>query len=137
MSWAPYVETLEKGKGRCKYAGIFGISPVSPWAESANKESFPITVDDVSNLIRVIKSQDMNVMASGVRIGGNLSFTCLRLEPNILVMQGKGDNKDYSVVVALSNQACIIGFNPDADIKAAQVRDSLEQLRDHLCAACY
>uniref|UniRef100_A0A0B7AXZ4 Profilin n=1 Tax=Arion vulgaris TaxID=1028688 RepID=A0A0B7AXZ4_9EUPU len=132
MSWGAYVQNLEAGKGRCRYAGIYGKSPIGVWAESPDKSNFPITCEDVSTATRAITSQDMNIMSTGLKIGGKLNFTCLRMEPDLLICQGKGENKDYSLVIALSTQAVIIGFNPDADTKTAYVRDAIESIRDYL-----
>ncbi|CAG5114560.1 unnamed protein product [Candidula unifasciata] len=132
MSWSAYIQNLEAGKGRCKYAGIYGKNPISVWAESADKSAFPITADDVATATRAITNQDMSLMSSGLKIGGVLSFTCLRMEPDLLICQGKGDYKDYSLVIALSVQAVIVGFNPDAEVKTAYVRDAVEVIRDHL-----
>ncbi|BFZ06549.1 hypothetical protein BsWGS_09588 [Bradybaena similaris] len=131
-SWAAYIQNLEAGKGRCKYAGIFGKNPVAVWAESADKSMFPITIDDVATVAKAIQCADSGIMGTGITIGGKLSFTCLRMEQDVLICQGKGDYKDFSLVIALSGQAVIIGFNPDPEVKTNYVRDAVEVIRDYL-----
>jgi hypothetical protein len=137
MSWAAYIQNLESGKGRCSFAGIYGRNPCCVWAESSDKSVFPITLEDVANAVRAITSQDMNIMGTGLKIGGKISFTCLRMESDILICQGKGEHKDYSLVIALSNQATIVAFNPDPDVKAASVRDATESICNYLKGVNY
>ncbi|KAI8778116.1 profilin-like isoform X1 [Biomphalaria glabrata] len=135
MSWAAYVTNLEGGKGRCKYAGIWGKQG-GVWAESPDKSQFPISAEDVAVATRAVVNQDQNVMGTGLTIAKN-KFTCLRMEPEILICQGKGDNKDHSLVIAVSTQAVIIGFNPDPDVKTAQVREGVEGVKDYLKSVGY
>ncbi|CAL1531212.1 unnamed protein product [Lymnaea stagnalis] len=135
MSWAAYITNLETGKGRCKYAAIYGKQG-GVWAESIDKSLFQPSAEEVAAATKAVVNQDMNVMGTGLTMGG-VKFTCLRMEPDILICQGKGDNKDYSLVIAISNQACIIGLNPDADTKTAQVRDAVEVIQVYLKGAGY
>lgn len=67
MSWGAYVTNLETGKGRCKYAGIYGKQG-GVWAESADKSVFPVTADEVANALRAVTNQDMNVMGTGITV---------------------------------------------------------------------
>lgn len=73
MSWAAYVTNLEGGKGRCKYAGIWGKQG-GVWAESPDKSQFPISAEDVAVATRAVVNQDQNVMGTGLTVSDNLFF---------------------------------------------------------------
>lgn len=130
MSWQAYADGLQTGKGKCQYAGIWGRNPASPWAQTNTTDLAP-TADEITHVIKVIAANDQSVFQNGIKCG-NKSFTCLRMENEVLICQGKGENKDHSLVFALSGQAIIIGFNNQPDVKTAVVREVVEFNRDYL-----
>uniref|UniRef100_A0A0B7AHN0 Profilin n=1 Tax=Arion vulgaris TaxID=1028688 RepID=A0A0B7AHN0_9EUPU len=134
-SWDAYIVNMENSKAKCKYAAIFGKTPVAPWAESKDKD-FSVTPAEVGVLHQAITNQDQNILATGLTLGKN-KFTCLRLEPDILICQGKGDNKDHSLVIGVTLQAIIVAFNDTADVKTSMLREVVEQLCEYLKANSY
>ncbi|GFR88660.1 profilin [Elysia marginata] len=140
MSWSTYVDNLEKGKGQCKFAAILGkndeSSPWALWAESTNKGAFAATADEMVKVATVVANSDQSVMGTGLKMGG-IPFTCLRLEPELLICQGKQDYKDYSLVIANGAKTCLVGFNPQPEVKTAAVREAVELMKDYLKSAGY
>ncbi|RUS77886.1 hypothetical protein EGW08_014360 [Elysia chlorotica] len=138
MSWNSYVETLEKGV--CKYAAIVGrtddSSPLAVWAESADKSSLnPGAAELISAATSVVKN-DNSVMGNGIVLGG-VKFACIRFEMDTLICQGKADCKDYSLIFSSTGKVCLIGFNPDAEVKTPKVREAVDNMRDWLKNAGY
>ncbi|KAH9508498.1 hypothetical protein Btru_055362 [Bulinus truncatus] len=136
MSWAAYVTQLETGKGRCSYAAIFGKNPFSVWAESTDKSQLPVSAEEITPVIRAIGAQDQSLMGTGIVVGRK-KFTCLRMEPELLICQGKAENKDDSLVIALSGQAVVLAFNHESEIKTSQVREHAESMKDYLKSVGY
>ncbi|GFO00360.1 profilin [Plakobranchus ocellatus] len=138
MSWSGYVDNLEKGKGQCKYAAILGCqnNVWGIWAESTDKSALAPTLDEMVKAANAVKGNDQSIMGTGLTIGGQ-KFTCLRLEPELLICQGKGDNKDFSLVFGAGTSTCLVGFNPSGEVKTTQVREAVEVMKDYLKNAGY
>lgn len=140
MSWESYVHNLQAGKGQCKFAAILGkndnSSPWAVWAQSTDKTALPVTDAELVKYATIVAKNDQSVMGSGVELAG-IKFACVRFESDILICQGKGDHKEYSLVFANGARTCLVGFNPDGNVKTPAVREAVEVVRDYLKNAGY
>ncbi|XP_012945186.1 profilin [Aplysia californica] len=131
MSWDAYVKSLEDGSAKCTYAGIYGRQG-GCWAESENKSTFNITQEQISQAVNIISTGDQSVYGNGITLG-QAKFTCLKLDVDSLLLQGKSpDWNDYSLVISLTATGVIIGLNHTPEVKTQTVCTAVEGMKDYL-----
>lgn len=113
------------------YCGIHGRDG-NPWTA----KNINISPSDAKLLEEIIRTQNQEIYSKGL-LFNNENWLPLRLEDNVLVMKGKGENKDKTMTVCLTKTALVFGCNKDSSTQGGQVRKAVEDLKVSLENAGY
>ena len=84
MSWASYVENLQAGPGKCKYAAILGKADNCPdyalWAESTDKSSLNPQQTELLRIGESFMKQDQSLLGTGVEV------SCVDVHFRVLIL---------------------------------------------------
>ena len=127
--WDAWTDTLvSQGAFFCGIHGRDG----NPWSA----KNMTIAPTDAKKLEEVICSQNTKIYTEGITINDE-RWLPLRLEDHLLVMKGKGENKDKTMTVCLTKTAMVFGCNKDGCVQGGQVRKAVEDLKGNLETAGY
>lgn len=128
MSWTDYTSRLVESKVElCAIHGKDG----APWAQVPG---FSCTPDEVTNVSNAIAKNDSNICGSGALMAGK-RWTVIRMDPDVqlIIFKGKDtDNLKQTLVVALTNQAVVLGANKDENVQGSTVVVAVQGMRDYL-----
>ncbi|KAK7482460.1 hypothetical protein BaRGS_00026277 [Batillaria attramentaria] len=133
MSWAAYTDRLVDSKVElCAIHGKDGAM----WAQAPG---FQCTPDEVTNVANAVAKNDQCICSSGALVAGK-RWTVIRLEPEsqLIILKGKEkDNLKQTLVVALTNQAVVMGANKDENVQGSTVLVAVQGMRDYLKGCGY